>query len=85
MALTRHPCVVNFLGICTLPPAILTGKRELVLKRIMAAALAFGRAAALPVLYILHHHTLSSCYLLQSSVPMAPCTTCCAGRRRRPN
>jgi hypothetical protein len=42
MALRRHPCVVNFLGICTLPPAILTGARQLTLwwwRWILAAAL----------------------------------------------
>ena len=42
MVRMRHPCVVSFLGLCALPPALLTGAQPLVLAAAAAVEAAAG-------------------------------------------
>ena len=78
MAAMRHPNIVNFLGICSLPPCILTGGRlKLHHCAFFAVQLCFGCKPALLML------CTQSCCLLQSFAARAPSMTCCAGRAVR--
>ena len=96
MARMRHPNVVSFMGLCRMPPCILTGEpawTSLNSNRAAAApataatataAAAAGAAAATAAAAARHRSSPATGPSSQSTAHRAPFTMCCTRRRSRP-
>ena len=63
MARMRHPNIVGFMGLCTLPACIMTGES--------------GGSGGMVALQLSPHFGHHRCLLVQSTAAVGRCTTCC--------